>query len=72
MKNILKEINIKNADSILKAFIDEKNFLAKYNELITNLKCKCFYQFFWFDFLMRKIKNFYANSQFPLINIKIK
>ena len=72
IENILKEINIKNGDTLLKSFIDEKKFKVKFNELITNLKCKCLYNFFWIDFLIDRIKDFLFNTQLPIINIAIK
>ena len=53
--NMIKELldlsKIKNDNNIINFFINKDKFVGVFNYLIKNLKCKCFYRYFLFNYI---------------------
>ena len=55
IKDLLDTSKIKNNNSVMNYFVDKHNFFGVFNNLIENLKCKCFYRYFLFNYIKSNI-----------------
>ena len=51
LKDLLDTSKIKNDKNIVNFFVNKNKFFEVFNNLVENLKCKCFYKYFWFNYI---------------------
>ena len=54
LKDLLDTSKIKNNKNVVNFFINEDKFFEVFNNLTENLKCKCFYRYFLFNYIKNK------------------
>ena len=55
LKDLLDTSKIKNEQNVVKFFIKKNKFFEVFNNLAENLKCKCFYRYFWFNYIKNQV-----------------
>ena len=56
VKKLLEISKIRKDNNVMDFFIKQKKFQDVFISLMENIKCKCFYQFFWLQYIKNNIE----------------